>query len=271
MPPPDRPRKPASPARGGTPYAKPTPKDTKPAAKPSAPRPVKSTKSAPTPAPIPLDELVREWELRLSPLVWWGIVLAVGLASVLCFEVGFSAGERRSARMKADSQAEYAEAKPADVPRQPSIESKPTPKPASSTTPPKEPKSTVSSEPPKKTTPPAPSVPPPSKDEPIKPTEPTKPTESTVTLKFEKDIFPIFQAKCTSCHGGLSKKGGLDLRTLASTARGGNSGPGMKPGRPDDSPVWQSLKANEMPPSNKPQLTAEEKQLILKWIAGGGK
>jgi uncharacterized membrane protein len=95
--------------------------------------------------------------------------------------------------------------------------------------------------------------------------------ETSVALKFEKDIFPIFQAKCTSCHGGLSKRGGLDLRTLASVARGGNSGPGLKPGQPDESPVWQSVKTGQMPPTNKPQLTADEKQLILKWIGGGAR
>jgi hypothetical protein len=211
--------------------------------------------------------------LRLSLPVWWGIILAIGVVLIIFFEIGYSAGQLRYERLQGESRTEVAAATPVDPPKQPSAEVKASSKATPATkTPPKETKASTTVEPIKKTNSPAPPVSTPAKkEEPIKEIEPAKPTEPTVALKFEKDILPIFQSKCISCHGGLSKKGGLDLRSLTSIARGGNSGPGMKPGRPDDSPVWQSLKANEMPPPNKPQLTAEEKQLILKWIAGGGR
>lgn len=81
----------------------------------------------------------------------------------------------------------------------------------------------------------------------------------------------MLQAKCISCHGGLSKRGGLDLRTLTSAVQGGNSGPGVKPGHPDQSPVWETVRTGQMPPPNKTQLTADEKKLLLAWIANGAK
>jgi mono/diheme cytochrome c family protein len=90
-------------------------------------------------------------------------------------------------------------------------------------------------------------------------------------VRFESAVRPVFQAKCASCHGTLSKRGGLDLRTLATTVRGGNSGPGVVPGRPGESPVWETVRTGQMPPPNKPQLTAAEKDLIRAWIAGGAR
>jgi hypothetical protein len=189
---------------------------------------------------------------------------------IIFFEFGYTVGRQQSERSRTESQTVAAPPVATEAPKPQSTESKLYPK--TTTTQPKETKTTPPSEPPKKQNPPAPPVPATAKKEvSIKEIEPVKPSEPSVALKFEKDILPIFQSKCISCHGGLSKKGGLELRSLATITRGGNSGPGMKPGKPDDSPVWQSIKANEMPPSNKPQLTADEKQLILKWIAGGGK
>jgi hypothetical protein len=285
MPPsPDRPRKPTGPARGIQPSPQPP---QKPAPKPSSkplPKPVpklvpKATVSRPAAPTRPVDPPTRKseperedaWALRLSPRVWWGIVLATGVLLIVCFEFGYSAGQRRAERVRSESQTEVAAAKPMEPPTQPPAEVKTPPKATPTKTPQKEPSPSAIVEPPKKSSPPTPPVTARPKEEPIKPIEPEKPTESTVALKFEKDILPIFQTKCISCHGGLSKKGGLDLRSLTSITRGGNSGPGLKPGQPDESQVWQSVKTGQMPPMNKPQLTADEKQLILKWIAGGGK
>ncbi|HEV3383293.1 MAG TPA: c-type cytochrome domain-containing protein [Gemmata sp.] len=278
MPPiPDRSRKSTGPARGDTPTPQPASKQVaKPTPKPAY-KPVSKPTAAKSPAPTPLLSPTPKYQrqrdesvLRFSIPVWWGMIFAVGLTLILFFEFGYTVGRQQSERSRSDSPTGVAAVVPTETPKQPTSEIKASPKPAPATTSP--PKVSTTIEPSKKLNPTAPSVPPTAKKEdPIKEVEPAKPTESSVTLKFEKDILPIFQSKCISCHGGLSKKGGLDLRSLTSLTRGGNSGPGMKPGRPEDSPVWQSLKANEMPPPNKPQLTADEKQLILKWIAGGGK
>src|SRR5262245_31623674 len=43
--------------------------------------------------------------------------------------------------------------------------------------------------------------------------------------RFEKEILPIFTARCVQCHGQGKLMAGLDLRTAASALKGSNSGP----------------------------------------------
>lgn len=198
--------------------------------------------------------------------------MAFVILLIVSFEIGFSAGKRAGARLQPDPRTEVAAAKPAeDVASQLPAASKPAPKAAltDSPTAPKGPRPATPAEPAKKPDSSVAATLP--KKEPAKPVEPERPVEPAVAIKYLSDIQPIFQSKCISCHGGLSKKGGLDLRSLASITRGGNNGPGVKPGQPDQSQVWQSIKEGQMPPPNKPQLSADEKQLILKWIASGAK
>ncbi len=89
-------------------------------------------------------------------------------------------------------------------------------------------------------------------------------------LTYEKHILPIMQRSCLNCHGAGKRRGGLDLRTLASAKRGGESGAAVNPGNPDDSPLLETVVANRMPPG-KGKLSAAEKQLIRDWIASGAK
>ncbi len=41
---------------------------------------------------------------------------------------------------------------------------------------------------------------------------------------WNNHIRPLFKAQCWKCHGGAKQKGGLDLRTIISTLKGGDSG-----------------------------------------------
>src|SRR4051812_18825513 len=38
---------------------------------------------------------------------------------------------------------------------------------------------------------------------------------------FSRDVLPVLQAKCLSCHGGEKQKAGLDLRSKAAALKGG--------------------------------------------------
>jgi hypothetical protein len=107
----------------------------------------------------------------------------------------------------------------------------------------------------------------------LRPTESAKPgTEIAATVvTFENDVLPILQAKCISCHGGLSKKGELDLRTLASAKRGGESGSGIRPGSLDESTIWNFISRDKMPPAKSKKLTEAEKTTIRNWIVSGAK
>jgi hypothetical protein len=87
---------------------------------------------------------------------------------------------------------------------------------------------------------------------------------------FERDILPIFNNHCLQCHGGVHQKNGLDLRTLASTLKGGKSGSPITPGKVDESLLWKKLTQDEMPKTDN-KVTDANKKLIREWIAGGAK
>jgi mono/diheme cytochrome c family protein len=102
-----------------------------------------------------------------------------------------------------------------------------------------------------------------SKPQPLPP-EPARPVPT-----FAKDVQPIFQAKCITCHGNNNKKkGDLDLRSLAALHKGGESGSVIVRGQPDKSPLWESVEIGTMPPG-KAKLTAAEKDTVRRWIEGG--
>jgi hypothetical protein len=90
-------------------------------------------------------------------------------------------------------------------------------------------------------------------------------------------VQPMFEAKCLSCHGRDEEKikGGLDLRTLASTLEGGDSlKPALVAGQPDVSPLYLAAsRAHDdwkpMPPKENDALTAEQREYLRDWIAAG--
>jgi hypothetical protein len=61
----------------------------------------------------------------------------------------------------------------------------------------------------------------------------------------------------------------LDLATAAKARRGGESGPAIEPGKPDDSNLWLRIDADEMPPKH--PLPAGEREVIKQWIIAGAK
>src|SRR5436190_558528 len=88
--------------------------------------------------------------------------------------------------------------------------------------------------------------------------------------RFEKDVLPIFQHYCFTCHGQSSPKLGLDLRTAASTLKGNYNGPVIVKGSPDKSVLWQKVSAHAMPPPLYGQTVPDSDIEILKrWIAAG--
>lgn len=86
---------------------------------------------------------------------------------------------------------------------------------------------------------------------------------------FETDILPIFQAHCLKCHGDKKTKAGLDLRRRFTMVEGGDSGPAIVPGKPDDSPLVQRIDKGEMPPPSEGKLSAKQRELIRRWVAAG--
>ncbi|MCP3696159.1 MAG: hypothetical protein GY917_28430, partial [Planctomycetaceae bacterium] len=60
-------------------------------------------------------------------------------------------------------------------------------------------------------------------------------------IDYLRDVKPIFLEHCAACHGGLKQNGKLRLDTAAAIKRGGESGPGLVPGKPGDSFLLEVL------------------------------
>src|SRR5262249_53703015 len=87
---------------------------------------------------------------------------------------------------------------------------------------------------------------------------------------FEKNVLPIFQAKCLRCHGGKIQKAGLDVRSKAGLLEGGDEGPAIAPGSAEKSLLWIKVAADKMPPG-KAKLTQAEKLLVREWLEAGAR
>jgi mono/diheme cytochrome c family protein len=88
---------------------------------------------------------------------------------------------------------------------------------------------------------------------------------------FQDDVRPLFQAKCVRCHGGKAPKADLDLSTPAGALKGGESGPVIVPGKPDESPLYEKVHGGMMPPGKKDRLDGAEVDTIRRWIAAGAR
>jgi hypothetical protein len=83
-------------------------------------------------------------------------------------------------------------------------------------------------------------------------------------------VEPLLDKQCLKCHAGVRQRGGLDLRSLETMLRGGDSGPAIIPGRPDESRIVQFVSpksAVHMPPDNTKQLSAADISILQTWIA----
>ncbi|MBX9652375.1 PSD1 and planctomycete cytochrome C domain-containing protein [bacterium] len=88
---------------------------------------------------------------------------------------------------------------------------------------------------------------------------------------FEKKIRPLLVAKCYECHSGKEANGGLRLDTKDFVIKGGDTGPALTPGDPDESLLIEAIRYKntdlQMPPKN--PLSAEEIALLEKWVGMG--
>jgi mono/diheme cytochrome c family protein len=100
--------------------------------------------------------------------------------------------------------------------------------------------------------------------------EPPRPAPEAID--FTRDIRPIFQARCQSCHGPEKQKSGFRLDDKEAALQGGDSGPAITPGKGDASPLLRRVlsteKGERMPPTGDP-LTAAQVRLLRTWIDAG--
>ncbi|MDZ4851517.1 MAG: PSD1 and planctomycete cytochrome C domain-containing protein [Pirellulaceae bacterium] len=85
---------------------------------------------------------------------------------------------------------------------------------------------------------------------------------------FGHQVLPILHAKCLPCHGDNRKTmGNLDLSTLVSVLKGGESGPSIIRGKSADSLIVKQVIEGTMPPEGKGEpLTSDELSVVINWI-----
>ncbi|HXJ41842.1 MAG TPA: PSD1 and planctomycete cytochrome C domain-containing protein, partial [Bryobacteraceae bacterium] len=97
-----------------------------------------------------------------------------------------------------------------------------------------------------------------------------KPEKRDNGATFETSVLTIFQANCVPCHGSAVKMRELDLSTFAGVMKGGDDGPVVTPGKPQESRLYEMVQKGVMPKGGKP-LPPGEIASIREWIEGGAR
>ncbi len=92
-------------------------------------------------------------------------------------------------------------------------------------------------------------------------------------IDFQRDIRPLFEARCYECHGEKKQKSGLRLDRKKSVLRGGDSGkPALVVGQSGQSVLIQKITSadpDEMMPPKAERLTGPQVALLKAWIDQG--
>ena len=94
--------------------------------------------------------------------------------------------------------------------------------------------------------------------------------ERTRVEFFEKNVRPLFIERCVKCHGPEKQQGGLRLDQARTALRGGDSGPVILAGKPDESPLIAAVRQTgdvKMPPKEK--LSDAQIASLVAWIKAG--
>lgn len=98
------------------------------------------------------------------------------------------------------------------------------------------------------------------------------PTASTPEVHFHDEVLPILQQRCFECHShGQKIKAGLALDSRAGWEIGGETGPAVITGNPDDSLLIAAIRYADadlqMPPKNR--MPDHEIAVLEKWVRDG--
>jgi hypothetical protein len=101
------------------------------------------------------------------------------------------------------------------------------------------------------------------------------PSDAGSQVSFSADLAPMFAEQCGNCHGrGRQPSGRYNLMTFTGLMKGGDTGAGVVPGRPDDSLLVQKLKGTadgQRMPMRAPPLADEVIARVETWIREGAR
>src|SRR4051812_21431550 len=88
--------------------------------------------------------------------------------------------------------------------------------------------------------------------------------------QFERRVRPLLIERCHKCHAAARTKGGLRLDSREAVLKGGETGPAVVPGKPDESLLIQAVRHRDgltMPPNEK--LNEAQIAALEEWITAG--
>ena len=102
--------------------------------------------------------------------------------------------------------------------------------------------------------------------------EPSTPQSALTESFYKEQVLPLLQKRCLECHSHAGDiEGGLTLDSRSGWQQGGDSGPAIVPGRPDESLLIKAVRYADpdlqMPPDGK--LSAAEVAVLERWVAAG--
>src|SRR5262245_57369119 len=97
--------------------------------------------------------------------------------------------------------------------------------------------------------------------------------EPQTTVDFVRDVAPILEQRCVSCHGPKKQKGKLRLDRKEHLFKGDEADWRVQPGKPDDSELLRRVKLptgdEDVMPNEGPRLSDAQIATLQKWIAAG--
>src|SRR5262245_31995543 len=86
---------------------------------------------------------------------------------------------------------------------------------------------------------------------------------------FETKVRPVLVTQCVRCHGPEKQRGGLRLDSRAAALQGGDKGPALVPGKPQESRLVAAVNYQglEMPPSKR--LAKADVDVLTEWVRQG--
>jgi mono/diheme cytochrome c family protein len=88
--------------------------------------------------------------------------------------------------------------------------------------------------------------------------------------RFEAKVRPLLIQHCTRCHGPDKQRGGLRLDSARALAKGGESGPVVVPGKPDESRLVEAVRyAGDLKMPPKSRLSEADVAALVAWVRDG--
>ena len=98
------------------------------------------------------------------------------------------------------------------------------------------------------------------------------PREVKQGVSFTKEVAPLINEKCVSCHGPSVQSGGLRLDTFANWKKGGKAGLLLSPGVPQSSLIMHRMGTQDMNirmPKNAAAIEKDKLMVVATWISQG--